>query len=86
MNGDDKLLGELHAMMINAQEQRSEMFRLLREVRESGCVVGRQHDRELRVLENNVRQIERCVNRAITVAAAIGVGIVGIDRVLGLIF
>ena len=78
-NGEDRLIGEIHAMVKEAQLQRAELFHMLREVRESGCNRGRTN-------ADAIDKLQRNQTRLIYGAVAVVASMVGIDRLVALLF
>ena len=80
---DDQRIGEMHAMMIEAKEQRAKLFDLVQEVREKGCVVGKQNAGEIGEHEQRITSLERAGRITVIVGVVVVCALFGVDKVMG---
>ena len=78
MNGDDRLIGEIHAMCKEACRQRAKLFTLIEEMREGDCPMGKDNKDRIKALEGKQARI-------IIIGAVVLAGAFGLERVLSLI-
>ena len=82
-NGDDRLIGEIHAMVKEAKDQRAEMFTLIREIREKGCVVGVANGKRIFDQDQRLDSLERMTRRFVVVGVIVCCALFGIDKIVG---